>query len=262
MVSEYIFSIAEDFPNGKVSGSALVTDIFNSDIAIAIDHILTDPDNCYVYFKASLSSAEMATLSGVVAAHQGDPYIIKAPTMSDGRPIVRADSRPIGYATMFTMAGDTASGIGDGKEILWDFSNNDDEVSAPSGYKRKRIEINFLDPIYIKEGTVYFHSAKKGSYVDFSVICPNGQYYKKRDGSLAQATEDTLITKYLNKHHFYGNCPMGDELNTESATETALPSNYKLWIETTVPDSDNDSYGYGELEIYRERTCLLPGEEA
>ena len=53
---------------------------------------------------------------------------------------------------------------------------------------------------------------------------------------------------------------MGDELNTESATENALPSNYELWVDVVVPDSDNDSYGYGELEIYRSRTCLLPGE--
>jgi len=190
-------------------------------------------------------------------------HVDKGPTMGDGRPIVRSDSRPIGYSTMFTMTGDTASGIGDGKDILWDFSNDDDLTASgtwPEGYKSKCIYLNFLDPVYVKEGCLYFHNAKKGSYVNFSIICPSGQYYLDRDGYPVQAVEDTVIVRYVNNHHFYGDCPMGDELNTESATENAIPVNYRLCVEVFVPENDNDSYGYGELEVYRARTYLLPGE--
>ena len=55
---------------------------------------------------------------------------LEGPHMGDGRPIVRSDSRPIGTVTMFTMAGDTASGIGDGHHLEWDFSNDDNLVSS------------------------------------------------------------------------------------------------------------------------------------
>jgi len=192
-----------------------------------------------------------------------DTILGKGPTMSDGRPIVMANSRPIGYQTMFTMVGDTASGIGDGKEILWDFSNDYDLMAsgvAPAGYKGKSICIEFLDGVYVKEGTLYFHSAKKGSYVNFDIVCPDGQYYYDRDLNPVQADGDVVVVRYVNRHYFYGDCPMGDELNTESATDNAIPANYHLCVSIFVPESDTDSYGYGELELYRERTILLPGE--
>lgn len=192
-----------------------------------------------------------------------DQQLDKGPAMADGRPIVRAESRPLQHMTMFTMTGDTVSGIGDGQEMYWDFANNDDLVAsgiAPDGYKMKRIKVSFLDPIYIKEGTNYFFDALKRSYICFSVICPNGQYYYNRTNDLTLATEDTRVLHYVNNHFFSGSCPMGDELNTESCTENPLPNNYELWIEVIVPDADNSSYGYGELEIFRTRTCLFPGE--
>ncbi|KKM87108.1 hypothetical protein LCGC14_1272210 [marine sediment metagenome] len=37
-------------------------------------------------------------------------------------------------------------------------------------------------------------------------------------------------------------------------------NNTEEWIEVTVSEADNSSYGYGELEIFRIKTCLLPGE--
>ena len=262
MGTKYTFSISADFPNQEVNSTILTDEIQASSITHALDYINTSNDDCDIWFKNTLTSAEEATLSGIISAHVDGPSST-APVMPDGRPIVRSDSRPIGYSTMFTMAGDTASGIGDGKEIVWDFSNDDDLTAsgiAPDGYKMKRMEITFLDPVYIKEGCIYFHNAKKGSYATFAVVCPEGQYYTERDGSPTMASGDTYITKYVNRHYFYGTCAMGDELNTESATENALPSNYKLWVDVVVPDTDNDSYGYGELEIYRSRTCLLPGE--
>ena len=183
--------------------------------------------------------------------------------MSDGRSIVSANSRPVGYYTMFTMAGDTASGIGDGQKIVWDFSNDDDLMAsgvAPEGYKGKCIRIDFLDPVYVKEGCLYFHNADQRSYIDFDIVCPDGQYYLDRNGAPVQANGDVTVVRYVNKHHFSGDCPMGDELNTESANESAIPSNYEIHVRIYVPENDNDSYGYGELELYRARTILLPGE--
>jgi len=262
--AKYTYSVSNDFPNSAVESTALTSQIQASSITRVLDYINTSVDDCDIWFLDILTAEDITTLSGVVAAHDGTALpVTTAPTMADGRPIVMSNSRPVGYQTIFTMAGDTASGIGDGKEIVWDFSNDDDLMAsgiAPAGYKGKCLKINFLDPVYVKEGTIYFHGAKKGSYMNFNIICPNGQYYLNRDGTPAQANGDVTVVRYVNKHHFYGDCPMGDELNTESATENAIPENYKLCVEVFVPDTDNDSYGYGELELYRSRTVLLPGE--
>jgi len=265
MGTRYVYSIYNDTLNSAVDTTRLTNEIKSSDITIALDYINTDADDCDIWFKAELSAPEQVTLGELLAAHTGASVNIDPPSMTDGRPIVRADSRPLGYVTMFTMAGDTASGIGDGAHLEWDFSNDDNTISSGiegvhETMKMKRLKISFMDSVYVKEGCLYFHDAKKHSYVDCSIVCPAGSYYYNRDGTPALASEDTVVLRYANKHHFSGDCPMGDELNTESATENALPSNYEIWLEVYVPETDNDSYGYGEFEMYRSRTYLLPGE--
>jgi hypothetical protein len=191
----------------------------------------------------------------------------KKPKSKDGRPIVRADSRPEDSTTCFTMRGDTATKIGDGKIMAWDFSNDDDEVTdsittaIPTGHKRKRIKLNFADAVYIKEGSMYWMGAVYGTCIDFWVVCPDGQYYYNRSGTPTQASGDTPLVHYLNHHRMLGDCPMGDELNTEAANEDPIPSNYELWVEITTPDSDSSGQGHSELELYRVRTHLLPGED-
>lgn len=45
------------------------------------------------------------------------------PFMDDGRPVVRADTRPLNTQTYFTDAGDDSTSIGGGIKLLWDFSN-------------------------------------------------------------------------------------------------------------------------------------------
>jgi len=190
----------------------------------------------------------------------------KRPKGKDGRPIVRADSRPEDSTTYFTTKGDD-TGIGNGKAIIWDFSNNDDEVtdsittSVPSGMKRKRMKLSFADEVRIKEGSLYWENAPFGTFVDFWVICPDGEYYINRGtGQPAQASGDTPLVHYVNHHMIMGDCPMGDELNTEAANEDPIPSNFELWVEVTIDENNTDCHGAGELEIYRTRTYLHPGE--
>jgi hypothetical protein len=177
------------------------------------------------------------------------------PHSEDRKTIVRSESRPLGHTTVFTCIGDDTD-IGNGTPLQWDFSNSDDEVTAPEGYKRKRVEFKFLDAIHIKEGTIYFFDMKKGSYIDLYVVCPTGQYYLDNNGVPQQATEDTPVTHYVNHHFLFGDCPMGDELNTESCS-AEIPNTYKFWIEVTVPDTDSTSHGSVSAEIYRSRTVIL-----
>jgi len=180
------------------------------------------------------------------------------PRDKNGRPFFRAESRPLNSTTVFVGRADSDNNIGDGKVLSWDFSNNDDIVTEgiPEGYKRKRLEFKFLDPIHIKEGAIYYFNVLKGSYIDFMVVCPAGQYYYDNNGELKQATEDTVISHYVVHHSIQGSIPMGDELNTESCSEE-IPNYYKFWIEITVPEEDNQSNGYITMEIYRQRTVIL-----
>lgn len=181
------------------------------------------------------------------------------PRNSEGKVLTIAVSRPQRWQTSFSTCGDdlVTPEIGGGTPMFWDFSNTDNDVAAPTGYKRKRIELMYLDPIYIKEGTIYFHNAKKGSYFDMYIVAKAGSYYLDNNKVPQYAATDTPFAKYICKHFFAGDCAMGDELNTESATEDAFPTFYAIWVEVTVPDTDTDSYGYGELELYRERTMII-----
>jgi hypothetical protein len=174
----------------------------------------------------------------------------------EGKPNVIASSRPYGTETYFTTCGDDTD-IGNGKRMEWDFSNSDDEVTAPTGFKRKRMDLTFIDPIYIKEGSLYYHNAPKGCYGDCYVVCPIGGWFYTNAGALAQASEPTIIFHYVNKHPIQGSVPMGDELNTEETQINPIFPGYILRIEITTPDTDTLSNGVVEFESFRARTVTL-----
>lgn len=184
------------------------------------------------------------------------------PLSPDRKIKVVSSSLPQNTNTCFTTRGDNVTvgqeAIFGGKRIEWDFSTtDDDDPSPPAGYKRKIIEFEFLDSIYVKEGTIYFHDAPKGSYVDFYVVCKAGNYYLKNDGTPALAAVDTKINHYVTAHPMTGSVPMGDELNTEQAMEQAITPGYMFRIEVTTLDTDSVSHGVIEIECYRERTIIL-----
>jgi hypothetical protein len=203
------------------------------------------------------------------------------PTVGD-IPKFRADSRPEGTSNYFTMRGDDASTspkIGNGKSLKWDFAGTEDDVDntamdamagayggvwpyqIPVGMKAKLIQFKFSEATYLKEGTLYFYGADFGSYCDMLIVCPQGQYYYNREGQPVQATSGPVIlSRYCNGLLFHGDCPMGDEFNAEGCTERAIPPNYEWWLMVVAPSADDDNRGYVEMEVYRPRTCLLPGE--
>ena len=180
------------------------------------------------------------------------------PKNSDGRTILMTTSRPMNATTCFASAGDDLEIgiIGEGTRLTYDFENDEYLVAAPSGYKRKQTDFGFMDSVWLKEGTVYFHNTMKNSYVDLFVVCPSGQYYLKNDGSPGLATVDLPIEHFAIKQPIQGDCPMGDEFNTESCSQE-IPSDYFFRMEVTVPEADDVSNGYISLELYRERTIVL-----
>lgn len=203
------------------------------------------------------------------------------PTVGD-IPKFRADSRPEGTSNYFTMKGDDASvapKIGNGKALAWDFSGTDDDVDnaaldamageyggvwpyqIPAGMKAKLVRFKFSEATYLKEGTMYFYGADFGSYCDMLIVCPQGQGYYNRQGvPTPAALGPVILSRYCANLMFHGDCPMGDEFNAEGCTERAIPNIYEWWLMIVVPSTDNDNRGYVEMEVYRPRTCLLPGE--
>jgi len=275
MAEKYTYPYS-NFLYNKANLSSLSQEIGDSDIAIALDYINSDNAEVDVWFKAVLPSADETTLSGIVAAHEGEPpAIITAPIMEDGRPLVRADTRPLNTETYFTMAGDTASGIGDGASMAWNMDEDDDWFDIGDGYKKKIFKLTFNHEIYLKDGSIYFFNAPWGAWVDFYIAVPAGGYYPNAHGSIpaaalgqpgdgmwSYATTDTLYQCYVNRHYMHGDCPMGDELNAEGAAINGLPVGWYLMghIHAPATASGTGFKGYASIECYREKTIVLPGD--
>jgi len=195
------------------------------------------------------------------------------PQMADGRPLVRADTRPLETETYFTMAGDTVSGVGDGLPMTWNMDDDDDWEDIGDGMTRKIFKLTFNHEIYLKDGAIYFFNAPWGAWVDFYIAVPAGGYYPNQYGSIPAsalgqpgdgmweyAATDVLYQCYVNRHYMHGDCPMGDELNAEGAAINGLPVGWYLMghIHAPATASGTGFKGYASIECYRERTIVLP----
>jgi hypothetical protein len=282
---KYQFHIT-DFPYNLADVTRLSSEVQDSSIVTALDYINLDISYCDIWFKTNLSSGDLTTLSGIVESHSGQPpEDVDPPRMDDGRPIIRADTRPLDTATYFTCASDTVSGIGDGIELRWDFSSDSiyTTISGPytlscghkieEGWKAQVMDLKFLDPVYFKDGGIYFFDAPWGCHCDMTILVPSGTYYPNEHGSIpasalglsgndmySYAAVDTPFYRYVNKHYLYGTCPMGDELNAEGCMVEALPTGWIVRGIVRTPISDNVSKGFASYEMYRHRSVILPGD--
>ena len=75
MSFKYTFSITNHTLNGILDSEALISEIHDCNIPEALDYINTDGDILDIHFKMELPVEEQTTLSGIVAAHTGDPLI-------------------------------------------------------------------------------------------------------------------------------------------------------------------------------------------
>jgi len=279
-VYEYsIMDTVNDRVNVKILSEEIRADM---SFTIILSHINVDDNDVNIFFNTSLSHAEKISLDGIVSDHEGgsseDSYEPVTPHMDDGRPIVRADTRPLGTMTLFTTTGDDEH-IGDGKSLRWDFSNDDDLYTGdevPDGYKAKQILLTFNCPVYLKDGSVYFFDAPWGSYLDMDILVPSGGYYDNPEGQIpasalglsgdtmyaqAPSGSNVVYQKYVNKHYVYKDCPMGDELNAEGCAITPVPVGWFVRGLILTPSGDSISKGYASLEMYRCHTVFLPGQE-
>jgi len=186
-----------------------------------------------------------------------------------GRWIVRSDSRRKDYDTVFQGCGDNlATGkIGEGTDFRFDFSDSTTGtfITAPEGFKRKQVNWNFIDLVYMKGGSLSLYDIPKGSYVDFYLISPPGYPYfiKSIDAqgniirSQALATTYTKFVHWVIKHWICGTRAI--DINGESASD--LPS-YPFMIfsaEVTVPEVEGWEKAGGNwvLQFFRNRTIVF-----
>lgn len=209
--------------------------------------------------KEDTPSEDQADFETNYKSNCNRPIEPKAP---DGKTIVRAESRPTNTTVYFTCYGDTGYagdsdfGIGTGEFLGWDAGVDTDFVALDSNFKQKKITFHFGESTWIKEGSLYFFNAKKGTRLDFYTMCPPGGYYLNNAGEIRQASNWTYIDHFVIGHHMQGDCPMGDELNTECCSmEVPFYMFHQIWI--TVPTTDVESNGYVLLEMYRARTMIV-----
>ena len=99
-LTQYKYSIQNDFPNRRVAPDRLTLEIQQSVIVTALDHIDTIGDVCEIWFKDVLSAGDKIILDGVFATHSGDPLPqnVASPVQlySNGSPVpINNDGAPV-----------------------------------------------------------------------------------------------------------------------------------------------------------------------
>jgi len=266
--------------NIAVSGTVDLMNYFKSDEIARSDELLVYLANEDLILNHNNLDLNPGAAIRLVSLHKH-----VNPQSPDGREIIRADSRPTDTETYFSGRGDTASGIGDGATMIWDFSDSntvfytyDPTSNGPKydGYDVAQMDIAYVDNIYIKEGGIYFFDAPWKSFIDMIITVPAGSYYPNPYGQIpaaalgltgismyAYAYSDVYYTHYTNTHHMYQSCPMGDELNSEGCSMNPMPPGWIIRVLVGTPTGegagDPPFRGYAYLEMYRKRTVILPG---
>lgn len=70
-MTTYSYSIQNNFPNHLLASDRLKLEIANSAIVIALDHISTIGDDCFILFKDILSNSDKIILDNLIAVHSG-----------------------------------------------------------------------------------------------------------------------------------------------------------------------------------------------
>ena len=200
-----------------------------------------------------LTQEESAIVDTAVANHIPIPLPVEEPPKSeDNKPYVRAEVRPLDCTTYFTNSGDIVGNIGGGKLLYWDFSNSEDIVTAPTGYKRKRMDAAFLDFVYLKAGVLTVKNIIPGSYMDFYLVAPAGSYIMY-GGAPYQLPVDITYAHFVNRFV----CINDDTYVIEPQTISGqVPAGWLFRIEMTVPDTDVISKGTTMIILYRQRTTI------
>lgn len=146
----------------------------------------------------------------------------------DGVPRVYSSPRPLDTRTYFSSCGDTAAGLGEGPELIFNMLVVD---------TYKEITISYNELVYIKDGYLIYQSAPLGAKLTVAVLAPN----------------DEVVAHFCKNVFFFGHGFI--PLDTEDRGE--LPAGFKLKV---IIYNSNGLAGrdpaaafqvVGRLEMYR-----------
>lgn len=169
-MEKYTYLISQ-FPNNDVNTTDLTEEVRSTaSITVALDHINATSDYCDIWFRAALTQPEHATLSGIVAAHEGgeselvtnvnvlNDVVLSATEGRSHKVAVHESSRVRGTITYFTGAGDDITNItdvGGGTPFIMNHKIGDDMIEL------LYLDYNIVEnETWIHEGYIIWNNAR------------------------------------------------------------------------------------------------------
>lgn len=155
----------------------------------------------------------------------------------DGKKIFTTSDRPQDHYRYFTTCGDDVASQkrGGGTCLLYDV--------APG--QSQSIDVEFMDDVYLKDGSMLYSSAAMGSWLRVDVICPAGSIYPTRDsdgnvdivngmpvpnengtGVYRLATEDVTVHRFINHMAMYA--VDRERENIDTAEPNFIPHSWRI----------------------------------
>jgi hypothetical protein len=167
---QYTYSIATDTLNGAVALDTLEAEIKTSSVVASIDYSFfrVDGGTLKVGLKDTIAGDQVA-LNAVVNSHAGvaiaePPQVVTFPKVVDGAPVVAANTWPLEQSVVWCgQADDVGAGsIGGGAEFRVQLTAVGDTD----------ITYQFVHPIRLGGGWLYWTEAEYGDYAEMQVIAP------------------------------------------------------------------------------------------
>jgi len=215
------------------------------------DEVIGTADGSTTEF--TLANKEVRNVSIEVDGESVSEFSVDYSQFESGNQVINWCQGKVTFDTAPTSGQITASyeyaEIAGGQEGIWDFSVDQGTT--------KTIDFSFCDPVHIKDGLICFQNGALDSMIDMYVVCPQGMYYSKNDGSYGIAgSGGQLIKHYVQHHRLLGDATMGIYANTETRS-LAIPIGYIIRMVITKGSATDSFKGWIRLEMNRERTVII-----
>jgi hypothetical protein len=145
--------------------------------------------------------------------------------------------------------------IGGGPKAAFDFEG--------SGLTEKIIDIEFCDPMHIKDGMLYWINGAPMHTFDVYVVVPPWYPWRNNNGTLLinDTGADLVCQHYVVNTCMIGDCPMGTDMTVEARSMALFPG-YKIRFVFRVPDTNSTLKCSARIEINRQRLFIKRGYNA
>lgn len=221
---------------GVFSLSQLINEVVTAEVNQNLLDVSSDDDVVTFSYAIALSTADKTTLDGVVAAHvavapDSEETLVKLSSANtyDNIPIIYTTPKPLDHYTVFQGAGDSATAIGEGEDIFFQF---------PQGVTGDTIskDITFNEDVYIKDGHITCIDVPIHSYLNVDIVHP---------------VYNVTVKTFAKHVHMYGD----HTLIMDTEDRAMLPAGMIVRISVKrgniEANSDREFFVSGRLELFR-----------